>query len=379
MKIALIYEFLSEQGGLEREIINHANFLKKQGHKVLVLTCYKSKNIRKILPFENIPIIEISKIKTSFETLNLMFSFLGFNSLKNFNPDLFLSYSFPSNFLIRHKKNKKVNYINHYPHFLYLEGKEKLEWANTLSRKISVLLSFFLSLHLKKMDKKLVRENDLIFVNSYFTKRRIDSIYGIDSNVSYPPVDPKIKPSLLESKKEKFIFTCGRIIPDKKYESVIKSISFMKNPLPLYIAGQGKKQYIKKLINSAKKNNVKIAFLGKLNTKEISKYYSSAELFAFPTPKEDFGLVPAESLTCGTPCVVWGDGSGPTEQIIEGENGFLAKPYDVKDFANKMDRIIATNFKKKNRKKILKSSEKFSTKEIEKDFVSEIQKIKFLS
>ena len=63
-------------------------------------------------------------------------------------------------------------------------------------------------------------------------------------------------------------------------------------------------------------------------------YYTNATLFAFPAPGEDFGLVPAESLACGTPVVVWGDGAGPTEQITDGLNGFHAKPYDLKDFVN---------------------------------------------
>ena len=157
MKIILFYEFLSEQGGLEREIINHATFLKEEGYEVLILTCHKSKDIEKLLPFGDLKIEQISSVKTPFQTINLALCFLGFNKIKEFNPDLFLSYSFPCNFLLRKKRQKKINYVNHFPHYLYLKGKEKLEWANSFDRKVSLVLEFFLGRWLRKRDKELLR------------------------------------------------------------------------------------------------------------------------------------------------------------------------------------------------------------------------------
>ncbi|MEA3329256.1 MAG: glycosyltransferase family 4 protein [Nanoarchaeota archaeon] len=373
--ISLVYEFLSEQGGLEREIINHANFLKQEGYNVLILTCHKGKDIEMLLPFDGLKIVEISSIKTRFQFLNLALCFLGFNNLKKHNPSLFLSYSAPSNFLIKNKKTKKLNYVNHYPHFLYLEKNKKLEWANTFDRKISLFLSLFFKRKLINLDRRLLRENKLIFTNSNFTKKTIDFMYKVDSIVSYPPIDSKIKSLKNKVVPKPFIFTCGRIIPDKKYGWLIKSCALMKNKIPVYIAGQGNKKYIQTLINLSKKLNVKLFFLGKLNTPELTKYYSSAEVFVFSAPKEDFGLVPAESLACGTPCVVWGDNAGPTEQIIEGINGFHAKPYDLHDFAKKIDKLININFKKNNREKIINSASKFSAKEIKELFINEINKV----
>jgi len=375
--VCLIYEFLSEQGGLEREIINHSNFLKQRGYKVKVLTCHLNKKILKLLPFEGVEIETIGKINTKYEALNLILCFLGFNNLKKYSPDLFISYSFPCNFLIRKNKSKKINYINHFPHFLYLRGKEKIEWASSTQgpkRWFSVILSWFAGFFLRKLDKKLVHKNDLIFTNSDFTKKRIDSIYDINTTVSYPPLDPKFKPSKKKI-KQKFVFSSSRIIPDKKYEWLINSMSYMKNKIPLYVAGSVEDSYKNKLLNLAKQKNVQLRFLGRLNTPQIINLYTNATVFAFPTPEEDFGLVPAESLACGTPVVVWGDGAGPCEQVINGENGFHAKPYKFKDFGAKIDKIIDSDMKKKNKKKIIQSSKKFSAKEIKKSFIKEIEKI----
>ncbi len=378
MKISLIYEFLSEQGGLEREIINHANFLKQEGHEVEVLTCHFDKKILELLPFKGIKIKTISKFQTNIESLDLILCFLGFTTINQENPDLFLSYSFPSNLLIKNKKTKKVFYMNHYPHFLYLNFKEKIEWATStqgIKRWIAVALSLFLGNFLKNLDRKLVTQNNLIFSNSSFTKKKLDKIYGINSILSYPPIDPVFIPSKRKF-QNKFIFSSSRIIPDKKYEWLIESLTHCENKLPLYIAGSVNNDYKKKLLNLAKSKKVELKFLGRISTNEIVKHYSNAEVFAFSTPQEDFGLVPVESLACGTPCIVWGDGAGPTEQIIDGENGFLANPYDLKDFAIKIDKCLNTHLKLKNRKKILDSSRKFSFNEVKKGFIEEIQKLR---
>jgi glycosyltransferase involved in cell wall biosynthesis len=374
--VSLIYEFLSEQGGLEREIINHSRFLHETGYDVEILTCFLNKKLLEILPFEkDIPIKVISLFKTPFESLNLILSFLGFNNLKTHKTDLFISYSAPCNFLIRNKETKKINYINHYPHFLY--EKNKIEWAKStqgVKRWIAVILSWFIGWWFKKIDKKLLLKNNLNIVNSKFTKKRLSKIYDTDFIVIYPPIDPRFKPSKNRI-KEKFILSSSRIIPDKKYEWLISSLSLKKDKLPLYIAGSVNENYKKKLLALAKRKNVPIKFLGKLTTEQIIDYYTNALVFVFPAPKEDFGLVPAESLTCGTPVVAWNDGAGPTEQIINGINGYLAKPYDLKDFAEKIDLCIKQNLKKRNKKKILNSAKKFSAKEIKKQFLNEVKKV----
>lgn len=376
-KIYLIYEFLSEQGGLEREIIIHGNYLKEAGYDVKVLTCHLDPKILKLLPFEGLKIEEISTIKSKYEAVKLITCFLGFNKLKKYNPDAFLSYSAPCNFLIRNKKAKKINYINHFPHFLYLKGKEKIEWAAStqgMKRWISVVLSWILGPLLKKTDTRLVRINNLNFTNSEFTKKRIDSIYSINTIVSYPPLDKRFFP-VKQTIKQKFIFSSSRIIPDKKYEWLIEAVSYMKNKRLIFVAGTVQDSYKNVLLSLAKKYKVELKFLGRLTTEQIREYYSSAEVFAFPTPEEDFGLVPAESLACGTPVVVWGDGAGPTEQVINGVNGYHAKPYELKDFAAKIDKIIDSNMKKKNYKKIIESSKKFSAAEVKKNFLKEFEKI----
>ncbi|HVL88850.1 MAG TPA: glycosyltransferase family 4 protein [Actinomycetota bacterium] len=55
---------------------------------------------------------------------------------------------------------------------------------------------------------------------------------------------------------------------------------------------------------------------------EPSEAYAAADLFAFPTRYDPWGLVAVESLSCGTP-VVCGRSAGVAEHVRDGETGIL--------------------------------------------------------
>lgn len=378
MKFCLIYDFLTEYGGIERLLVNHAKMLIEEGHDVEILTCHIDPDVLIKMGLEKIKIKNISSIKTKSEAISLTTSYLGINSLKFTNPDVFISYSFPANYMIRNRKEKKIGYVNHFPHFLYFNKKEKFSWANStrgMKRKISVALSYTIGNWLKKLDKKLILMNDLNLVNSKFTKKGLDKLYNTNMVLNYPVLDPIFKPSNKKI-KEKFIFSSGRVIPAKRFDLLIKACAHLKNKIPVYISGQyDDLKYKKFLENLAKKNKVDLKFLGKLSTEDLVKYYSSAQVFAFPIPKFEFGLVHAESIACGTPAIVWGDGGGQSEIVLNEVNGYYAKPYDLKDFASKIDKIIDTNFKKNNKEKIIRSSERFSYSTIKKELIHNITKV----
>jgi len=78
-------------------------------------------------------------------------------------------------------------------------------------------------------------------------------------------------------------------------------------------------------------------------------------------------------MSCGTPVVAWDDGAGPSETVISGVNGYLAKPYDIEDFAKKIQTLIKQNFKKKNKQKILRSVDKFREGIALKNFNHEVE------
>lgn len=70
---------------------------------------------------------------------------------------------------------------------------------------------------------------------------------------------------------------------------------------------------------------------------EPSQAYAAADLFAFPTVYDPWGLVAVESLACGTP-VVCGASAGVAEHVRDGETGIVLDA--VRDPAALADAIV---------------------------------------
>lgn len=83
----------------------------------------------------------------------------------------------------------------------------------------------------------------------------------------------------------------------------------------------GKKEVLDKLLKKEELNFSFIAFSG-VSDDEMAQLYSSADIFAFPSHIEGFGLPPLEAMACGTP-VVTADCLGVRDYISSGENAIM--------------------------------------------------------
>jgi glycosyltransferase involved in cell wall biosynthesis len=233
----------------------------------------------------------------------------------------------------------------------YLSPEEKKLWRFDRTRNTVYLLGKATEPLAKKIDLLGVSNSDSVLTNSDFTRRRIKEVYGVDAKVCYPPVDTgtfrKLEEKETEPMRQKLgwpiIFSSGRIVAVKHWDWLIKTLVHVKKSFPsvtLAISGEvprGSEAYVDELVALATELGVKdnVRFLGFNPLEELVKLYNVADVYAYPTPMEDFGLGPVEAMACGTPAIVWDDGGGPCETAIPGFSGFRARPYDFEDFAEK--------------------------------------------
>ena len=85
--------------------------------------------------------------------------------------------------------------------------------------------------------------------------------------------------------------------------------------------------------------DVDVRFLGFLPRVELPAFYSTLDVFAFPSPVETQGLVALEANACGTP--VAGVDSGALSITIEdGVTGYTYPQGDIEGFRDAIDRVL---------------------------------------
>jgi glycosyltransferase involved in cell wall biosynthesis len=127
--------------------------------------------------------------------------------------------------------------------------------------------------------------------------------------------------------------TAAMMRPGVKTEginTVIESCSELVQrsvPLQLIIAGDGTcRQQLERKAAELLPNRVR--FLGRIPRLELYRYYSAADIFAFPGVEESLGMVYLEAQSCNLPVVAYKDWGGG-EAVVDGETGllsFAAKP-----------------------------------------------------
>lgn len=167
---------------------------------------------------------------------------------------------------------------------------------------------------LRIWDKMSVDRVDHFVANSGTVRQRIQKYYRRDSDIIYPPVDTH-KFFIADTVGDYFI-SGGRIVPYKRFDLLIEV--FNRLQLPLKIFGEG--SALAELKTRAKPN---IRFLGRISDDEKIKLMSGAKAFIHPQV-EDLGLTAVESMAAGRPVIAFGEG-GVTETVIPGVTGLFFK------------------------------------------------------
>jgi hypothetical protein len=92
--------------------------------------------------------------------------------------------------------------------------------------------------------------------------------------------------------------------------------------LPVTMFGSKSAGWVVKSLQLQRYPHAKL--LGHISDQELSTLYSNARFTAFPFTEEPFGLIPLESMACGTPILTYGE-QGPAESVLDGRTGWFVR------------------------------------------------------
>ncbi|MCK5126018.1 MAG: glycosyltransferase family 4 protein [candidate division Zixibacteria bacterium] len=249
-----------------------------------------------------------------------------------------------------------LSYINNtmiyawdmYHHYLNSAG---------LGKGISGLLAKVIMHYIRNWDSSTANRVNKYISNSAYMSRRIDKLYGKNSDIIYPPVETDKFD--LHTIKEDYYVAVSRFVPFKRIDLIVDAFTKMPDK-KLVIIGDGPD--MKKLKAAAGKN---IRFKGFQKQEIVNAYVKRAKGFLF-TSVEPFGIAVVEALACGTPVIAYGEGAAP-EIITDGEHGVLFDKQTPEGLIEAVNRFENINYSF-DPEKLKENAQRFSSKRFRNQF-----------
>lgn len=365
LKIAIFHLGFFFSGGGEKLVLEEARGLERMGHKVSLFApvidkkkCFPDliKNFKVhslFFPFSfNFPLRDFIAIAGSvFLTPLTFWRFNKFDILFAANqPGPLICY-----FLSRILGKPYVVYLSQPTRLIYPRRVDLEVGFGKGSFDIFYLLARIFRPIVVSLDQISIRNSNAILADGDYMAGILKKIYKRKVVVCPAGCYPKNKLVSFKSRgkdkikinrkiiKKPYILITNRHYPQKKIAYAIQALSLLDDSfanvsLTITGASTGHTRYLKQLVSrlSLKK---RVIFTGLVSEKDLDRLYSHSFLYLYTSPEEDFGMGIIEAMAAATPVVAW-DHAGPTVTVINKVTGYLAEPYQLGDYLEKITRIL---------------------------------------
>ena len=211
---------------------------------------------------------------------------------------------------------------------------ERLGYMHHLKKPgiIKKILPYYLH-HLRQWDHLAAERPDTLITNSAVSRTRIQRYYRRDSTIIYPPVDIDRIP--LSQTPGSFWLTGGRLVAYKRFDLVVTAFAHLNLPLKIFGTGPEEKR-LRALAGP------RTEFLGHIDEETKIELYQNEIAFFYPQI-EDFGITAVEAMAAGKPVIAYNEG-GVRETVVDGVTGILFPKQCWEDIGNAVIRFDPNQF-----------------------------------
>lgn len=343
MKIALVHDYLAQDGGAERVL--------KAFHELWpeapIFVLFHDKE--KIKDFQEAHIREsfLARMPGGKRRYQWYLPWMPLaterHNVHEFDVVLSSTSAFAKGILTR-PETLHISYCHTPTRYLWTDTHEYIEDLK-YNRVVKSVLPRLIH-HLRLWDKMSVDRVDHFIANSGTVRKRISKYYRRESDIIHPPVD--VHRFAIAPKVEDYFLSGGRLVPYKRFDLLVQTFNRLHTPLKIFGTGPE----MQRLKAKAKPH---IEFLGRVSDQEKVYLMSRAKAFLHPQI-EDLGITPIESMAAGRPVIAYGVG-GVTETVIPGKTGIF---FNEQSWESLLDTIIHFDDQAWDSQNIREWAERFS-------------------
>ena len=358
MKIALIHDYLTQDGGAERTLSALQDLYPAAPTFVLFHDKEKAN-----------PVFADKDIRTSF-LQKIPGGIAHYQWLLPFMPRATESMDLSGFDVVISSTSafaKGVITGDHTLHVCYCHTPTRYLWSDTHTyladlRRGRLVKAAVRSLlpNLRLWDKAAADRVDLFIANSKTVQKRIAKYYRRGSEVIYPPVE--VKKFSVSGTPGKYFLIGGRVVNYKRFDIAVDACSRLG--LPLKVFGDG--PALDDLKSRAKGS---VEFLGAISDEEKIALFRDCIAFVNPQ-EEDFGITVVEAMAAGRPVLAYAAG-GALETVVPGLSGELI---DEQNWETLADRLLNFDASKYDAMAIRNHAEQFSTENFHKNITAFVQR-----